>query len=85
MESEDAERDYVRFVDCYPDWGDISALYTEVKYMARRIEQGYTEDEQVQELVRMVKEKRLSRWALMAIARWTTFAGEKVAAFAFGV
>jgi hypothetical protein len=82
LESEDGWRDYPLLVECYEDWGAILALYAEVKFMARRIEQGYGEDEQAQELVRMLREKRLSHWALVAIARATTFAPEKVVAYA---
>jgi hypothetical protein len=84
LESEDAGRDYPLFVECYEEWGEITALYTEVKFMARRIEQGYGEDEQAQELVRMLREKRLSRLALTAIARWTTFDADKVMSFVTG-
>jgi hypothetical protein len=84
MENEDAERDYVPFVESFSTWGEIFALYREVKYMLRRIEQGHTGDEQVGELVRMFREKRLSHWALTAIANWTTFAPNKVVSFVCG-
>lgn len=81
VERSDPEKDYVMFTDHYPDWPQTYALYQEVRFLVRRIEQGYTGEEYVGALVDMYREKRISRWALLLIIRVVVMDWKRVAAF----
>ncbi len=81
MEMEDEARDYVMFTDCFRTWQQIYEFYIEVKFLLRRIEQGYTGEEHVGALISMVREKKLSQWALLVISKRAVFEWEKVMTF----
>jgi len=84
LETSDTEKDYVIFAESYSDWPRLYAFYTEVKFLVRRIEQGYTGEEYVGELTAMYREKRISLWALSVIIKRTVFDWEKTLAFFSG-
>ncbi len=68
VEKSDPDKDWVMFTDHYFDWERTYILYREIKFLVRRIEQGYTDKEYVGELMAMYREKRISPNALVLIS-----------------
>ena len=65
------------FVRGYNNWADLKEFYLEVKYLLRRINEGYTDDEYVKVLLKMYRDKQISPVAVYYIARCSFIDGEK--------
>jgi hypothetical protein len=81
QEMSEQMRDYPLFPEGFPDWQSAYKAYNEIKYQARRIEQGHTSEEEAGWLIRLVREGQISKWALYAVAKRATLNWQKVLDF----
>ncbi len=81
IEKDDIQRDYDFFIDNYHSWADFCNFYQEIKFMLRRIEQGYSDKKDIAFLQTLYSEKKVSKFALYVFIE--RYLAEKEKAYTF--
>lgn len=80
LEMKDTNRDYILFTEG-KSWKEMYDSYVEIKFLARRMGQGYIQNERVNKLVELVREKKISKKAVLVVCIHTVFEWKEVFAF----